>query len=166
MLKIKNTLSFAALICGLLICFNAPAAAQGFIPPGSYKSSCVLGADPKFLAFYNTQNIGYTDVVIAETAKLNSKPFVRRVMINAAYKKTMGRPPTVGDYAYWEPRTEYFTQIVDAARAYLYSPNGANDLAETVKRALSSNMSGEPTSAQIKSAIVKYTPNKTIFDEM
>ncbi|MEJ7862522.1 MAG: hypothetical protein WKF90_12905 [Pyrinomonadaceae bacterium] len=318
MLKIKNTLSFAALVCGLLICFNAPAAVQGvmvtahapdaaqnFVPPGSYQSSCAgiktvgadlsancgsaggglsiggsltdyfecegdianiksklecnrnpnsplmvkakaavddqytavtgskigygvyeshiyflrlmfadgmapqfykgrygqldvnlrtfiqnwlnkpenisrkaevverafkdvynYGANPKDLAFYNTQNIGYTDVVIAETAKLNSKPFVRRVMINAAYKKTMGRPPTAGDYAYWEPRTEYFTQIVDAARAYLYTPNGAGDLAETVKRALNNNMSGEVTSAHIKSAIVKYTPNKTIFDEM
>jgi hypothetical protein len=310
-MKIKNTLSFAALICGLLICFNAPAAAQGYVPTGSYQQSCTdytnaggdlkanckakgggtgttggggmwgstlvnffecqgdiannngnfvcnrninsplmvktkaafdaqykavtgskianyeeykyflrlmfadgmarqfynkgryglddvnlkdfiqnwlnkpenqsrkaevverafkdvynYGADPKFLAFYNTQNIGYTDVVIAETAKLNSKPFVRRLMIVAAYKKTMGRPPTAGDFAYWEPRTEYFTQIVDAARAYLYSANGANDLAEAVKRALSNNMSGEPTSAQIKSAIVKYTPNKTIFDEM
>jgi len=332
MLKIKNTLSFAALVCGLLICFNAPAAAQGvmvtthapdatqnFVPPGSYQQSCrdyrtegsVLkatcnpkftsggtnllvvtvgdskvardyeiadyfeceddiwnsngyivcnrninsplmvktkaafdaqykavtgskigygvyeshlyflklmfadgmapqfykgtygpldvnlraflqnwlnkpeniskkaevverafkdvynyGADPKDLAFYNSQNIGYTDVVKAETAKLNSKPFVRRVMIVAVYKKTMGRAPSAADWAYWEPRTAYFTQIVDAARAYLYAPYGANDLAETVKRALGNKMSGEPTSAQIKSAIVKYTPNKTIFDEM
>ena len=87
-------------------------------------------------------------------------------MINVAYKKTMGRMPTAGDRAYWVPRTEYFTQIVDTARDYLYAPYGANDLAETVKRALSNQMSGEPTSAQIKSAIVKYTPNKTIFDEM
>ncbi len=304
MLKIKNTLSFAALVCGLLICFNAPAAAQDFVPPGSYQLSCVdiktvgadlvascgaggggvktpdtltdyfecdgdianhkaflecnrninsprmvkwrgiidtahqvvagsktdgyeqqksflrqmfaggmaplfyeggtyqemyskvepfvkswlskpenisrkaevverafkdvynYGANPKDLAFYNSQKIGYKDVVVAETAKLNSKPFVRRVMIVAAYKKTMGRAPTVGDFAYWEPRTEIFTQIVDAARAYLYSASGANDLTEAVKRALGNNMSGEPTSAQIKSAIVKYTPKKTIFDEM
>jgi hypothetical protein len=310
MLKIKNTLSFAALVCGLLICFNAPVAAQNFVPPGSYKLSCgsiknvgadltdleaycsggkefppvanlrdyfecegdiannhsqlecnrnpnsplmlktratfdaqykavtglkiathmeykeykyflrmmfrngmapqfyegtygvsdlnlirafiqywldkpenisrkaevveqafkdvynFYGGNPKDLAFYNAQNIGYTDIVKAETAKLNSKPWVRHVMISAAYKKTMGRMPTAGDRAYWETRTEYFTQIVDAARAYLYSPNGANDLAETVKRALSSNMPGEPTSAQIKSAIVKYTQNKAIFDEM
>jgi hypothetical protein len=132
----------------------------------AFKDVYNYGANPKDLAFYNTQNIGYKDVVVAETAKLNSKPFVRRVMIVAAYKKTMGRAPTDGDFAYWEPRTEIFTQIVDAARAYLYSPNGANDLAEAVKHALSNNMSGEPTSAQIKSAIVKYTPNKTIFDEM
>jgi len=132
----------------------------------AFKDVYNYGADPKFLAFYNTQNIGYTDVVIAETAKLNSKPFVRRVMIVAAFKKTMGRAPSAADWAYWEPRTEYFTQIVDAARAYLYAPYGANDLAEMVKRALSNKMSGEPTSAQIKSAIVKYTPNKTIFDEM
>jgi len=305
MLKIKNTLSFAALVCGLLICLNAPAAAQNFVPPGSYRSSCDLiktvgadltdleaycsggkefppvanlrdyfecegdiannhsqlecnrnpnsplmlktratfdaqykavtgskvhnyeeytyflrlmfetgmarqlykggsglldvnlkdflqnwlskpenisrkaevverafkdvynyGANPKDLAFYNTQDFGYTDIVKAETAKLNSNPSVRHVMINAAYKKTLGRMPTAGDRAYWEPKTEYFTQIVDANRAYLYSPNGSGELAETVKRALSNNMSGEPTSAQIKSAILKYTPSKAIFDEM
>ncbi len=87
-------------------------------------------------------------------------------MIIAAYQKTMGREPTDGDSAYWMPKTEIFTQIVDAARAYLYSPDGAGDLAETVKRALRNNMGREPTSAQIKSAIVKYTPKKTIFDEM
>jgi hypothetical protein len=312
MLKIKNTLSFAALVCGLLICFNAPAAAQGvmvtthapnatqnWLPSGSYKLSCEkmkavgadleascdigtdrmhsvvhtlkdyfecdgdiannkgflecnrnpnsplmvktkaafeaeykavtgtqnttyalykyflrlmftdgmapqfykgtlnqrafiqnwldkpenigrkatvveqafkdvynYGANPKDLAFYNSQKIGYTDIVKAETVKLNSNPIVRRVMIVAAFKKTMGRAPSAADWTYWEKRTEYFTQIVDAARDYLYAPYGANDLAETVKRALNNKVSGEPTSAQIKTAIIKYTPNKAIFDEM
>ena len=42
------------------------------------------GAGPNDFASYNAQKIGYKDVVNAETIKLNSKPFVRRVMIVAA----------------------------------------------------------------------------------
>lgn len=299
MLKIKNTLSLAAIVCGLLICFSAPASAQS-VPPGSYQINCQnirtnggyleatcqptnkvssikdyfecvegdiannagtlvckknmysplmrsandslygaylnvvgsplgmtpnaseqkaiflrqlfqegkapqfysgtlgslddflrnwlarpenaslkaqtierafkyvydYGAGPNDFASYNAQKVGYADVVNAETTKLNSKPFVRRVMIVAAYKKSMGRAPTAADFDRWAPNRNVFQQIVGSNRSYLYSIAGAKDLAETVKRALANQMAGEPTSDQIKSAIVAYSKTYSIFDEM
>ena len=126
------------------------------------------GPSPKDVAFYtSTPKTGFQTIVLAEQKKLNADKVIRRLMISEAYKYTMGRNPTAAEFDYWMPKQEYFTQLVEASRAFLYSPNGAKDLAETVKRALNKNGNNpKPDIDQINKAITKYSQNKYIYDQM
>lgn len=124
------------------------------------------GVSPKDLAFYNAQKVGYQGVIAAEQKKLNADKVIRRLVVAAAYKRAMGRNPTAAEFDYWQPKQEYYNQLVAASRAFLYAPNGAKDLTETVKRALADHGNDKPTIEQINAAIVKYSQKKAIFDEM
>lgn len=125
------------------------------------------GPSPKDVAFYTSSKTGFQTIVLAEQKKLIADKVIHRLMIAAAYKKTMGRNPTAAEFDYWLPKQEYFTQIVAASRAYLYAPNGSNDLVETVKRALNKNGTNpKPDIDQINKAITKYSQTKAIYDEM
>ncbi len=126
------------------------------------------GASPKDVIFYGAKATDYNGIVAAETVKLNApeNKVLRRLMILAAYKKTMGRPPVNSEYDYWTPKKEIFKELINAGRTYLYAPNGAKDLTETIKRALADHGNDNPTVQQINRAIVKYSPKKVIYDEM
>ena len=65
----------------------------------------------------------------------------------------MGRSATDADRSYWLGRTEHYRQVLDAARAWLYSGGGSNDLAETVTRALQAKKGSAPSDAEIKTAL-------------
>lgn len=127
---------------------------------------------PQDVAFWNAEsNKGgnfYENIVAGETKKLNApnNKIVRRSMILFAYKKMMGRVPTKDDMAYWEPKTENYKQIVAAGRDFLYSPNGAKDLAATVERALTEKSGSKPKVEQINAAMLQYAKTKAIFAEM
>ena len=131
-------------------------------------------APPTDAAFWNAKfdqtNQLYKEVVNAETKKLNAPDngakFARRVMITAAYKRAMGRVPTKDDMAYWEPRTEIYKKIIAASRDWLYSTNGAKDLAETVTRSLELSLGKKPSIEQVNDAMLKYAKTKAIYDEM
>jgi hypothetical protein len=124
------------------------------------------GPSPKDMAFYNAQKTVYQSIVQNESKKLNSDKVIRRMMIFAAYKKSMGRVPTKAEIDYWMPKNEYFKQLVDVSRAYLYAPNGANDLAETVKRALKDKSGNDPSITEMNQAIIKYAKTKSLYSEM
>jgi hypothetical protein len=136
----------------------------------AFKSVYGFGASPKDLAFWNAKLLAgdgnYTAIVFVERHKLKADQVVRRLIISNAYKKAMGRMPTPSDFAYWQPRAEIFDEIVEAARAYLHSAQGAKDLSETVARALEGKTGQKPTTQQINEALVRYAQAKAIYDEM
>ena len=89
-----------------------------------------------------------------------------RLIITRAYKESFGRIPTKAETEYWTPQKKVFGEILDANRAFLYSPGGAKDLRETVARALYDNSGGQPSDKQIGDAIEKYGKTKSIYVEM
>lgn len=136
----------------------------------AFKDVYSFEASPKDVAFWNAEMLagrgGHHYITFVERSKLNADKVIRRLMIQAAYKKAMGRNPTPADFDYWQPRQEIFAEIVDAARAYLYSPGGAKDLAETVERALENRTGNKPTTQQISDAVIQYSKTRFIFDQM
>lgn len=136
----------------------------------AFKDVYGFGASPKDVAFWNAEMLagrgGYQYIIFVESNKLNGDKVVRRLMITNAYRKAMGRVPKPGDYDYWQPRAETFKEVVAAARAYLYSPGGANDLAETVSRALEAKTGSKPSTEQVKEGVIRYSKTRAIFDEM
>lgn len=132
----------------------------------AFKDVYSYGASPKDFAFYNAQKIGYQDIVNAERKKLVADKIIHRLMILAAYKKTFGRAPNVAEYNYWTAKNEIYKELVEVNRAFLYAPNGAKDLTETVKRALADRGNDKPTIAQINQALAAYAQKKAIYSEM
>lgn len=129
------------------------------------------GPSPKDVAFYSNSLTGFQTIVLAEQKKMNDDQAIRRLMISEAYKYTMGRSPTKAEFDYWQPKQEYFMQIVEASRAYLYggSVNGSKDLVETVKRAMNKNGNNpNPDIDQINKTITKYSSMnpKPVYTEM
>jgi hypothetical protein len=109
----------------------------------------------------------YTRVVADELSRMNASSIARKMTVLRVYKDTMGRPPTADESAYWTARTEHYQGMVDAARNWLYSPQGAKDLTETVRRALQDKYAQPSVSEQaVKDAMEKYAKTRKIFDEM
>ncbi len=111
------------------------------------------------------QQAWYAPIVIAELGTLKNYGG-RPAMINRAYQAFMGRPAIQADLDYWLPRSEHYRLIVQAGRSYLYSSGGATDLAETVARALQTKNGSQPSDAEVKAAMIRFTPQKLIFAEM
>jgi hypothetical protein len=105
-------------------------------------------------------------MVLAEVGKLNQNKTERQAMINRVYQTAMGRDADQTSLAYWLPRSEHYRLMIQANRNWLYSANGVNDLLGTVTRALEFNLKRKPTDAEIKKAMVDYTPDKKIYAEM
>jgi hypothetical protein len=113
------------------------------------------------------QKAWYATIVLAEITNLNKDKSLRVSMLNNVYKRTMGRNATPTDLQYWQSRTEHARIIVQAARAFLYSPDGAKDLFETVKRALDYIKPGKPpTDQQVQKALSNLKNTNFIFDQM
>lgn len=117
-------------------------------------------------AFWSAQTADYARIVAEETKRLNAEPLARKLLIAKVYKDTFGRVANKAEMDYWLPKAEYYKQIFDANRAFLYAPNGAKDLVETVKRALTTNNGKTPNDGEIKTALEKYRKTKAIYDEM
>lgn len=108
----------------------------------------------------------YETIVIQETVKLNSNKITRRFMTTAAYKRSFGRPASSSELIYWESKTETSQRLIEANRKYLYSPQGAKELAATVERALYNELGEKPSAKQINERIVKYRATKALFEDM
>ena len=87
-------------------------------------------------------------------------------MIQAAYVTAFGRMPTDGDLSYWQPRTEGYKEIVEANRAWLYSPRGVQDLVEAVTSVLKFNLNKTPSTDEINTATSEYRKKRLVFTEM
>lgn len=112
------------------------------------------------------QKAWYAPIVLAEISRLNGNPKLRTAVIGDAYIQTMGKTPNGKEEAYWTPRTEHFRLIVQANRDFLYSPNGANDLVQTIRVAYLAKYKKDPSQTELKTALVKVTDKRMIFDEM
>jgi hypothetical protein len=114
----------------------------------------------------------YAGIVSTETKKLNNDKAVRQDVIDRAYLKGMGRKASAADHSTWASRPEHFALLVEAIRNHLYSPAGAEDLKQTVTRALAppAERGGRPSRVlsqkEIDAAIAKFTPEKRIFADM
>lgn len=113
------------------------------------------------------QKAWFTKMIVDERGKLKNDSTERKAMINRAYQKAMGRTASEEDLKYWMPRYDHFAQIVAAAREYLYSPNGAKDLRETVTRAYQSKYKNSlPETSQIVKLTADFSKLKLIYVEM
>ena len=125
---------------------------------------------PTEQAFWETQvraqKAWYATIVGGEIGKLNANAAVRTETIKRSFQAAFGRQPADKEMQYWLPRSEHFRLMLDAQRAYLYSPNGADELVATVKRRLLIKNGALPSNAQIKQALIFYTPLKAIYREM
>lgn len=135
-----------------------------------YEEAYGRGPGPEQIASYlNDSSVIHKGIVVNAERKLMKDDYsnlVRGIAIFNAYKDTMGRPPTAGDRQYWNPRIATYKEIAEASRAYLYSPNGAKDLLETIKRALEDKNGKEPDSEQVNKPLILYSQKKAIYDEM
>ncbi|CAN5394539.1 hypothetical protein BH09PSE4_BH09PSE4_15140 [soil metagenome] len=107
----------------------------------------------------------YGPVNLKEQSRMMSTPALHAEVVDNAYRAAFGRGATASEKQYWMGRSEHFVEMVAANRTWLYSPAGVSEQVETVKRALTTL--GQPaTDAAVKEALVKYAPNKNIYNEM
>ena len=125
---------------------------------------------PTETAFWNANCMGpggfFNRIVKAKTSKMNENKITRRFMITAAFKRSYGRPAMSSELDTWTPLQLNFGEIVAANRGYMYSSQGAKELAATVERALFNKKGEKPSAAEISAAIVQYSGSKAIFAEM
>ncbi len=81
-------------------------------------------------------NAWFAIIRIAERMKLKQDPFLRRQMIERAHLELFGRVETDAERAYWLSRDDDFAELLAAARNWMYTPKGAQDLKASVTRAL------------------------------
>lgn len=112
------------------------------------------------------QQATFQTILSTETLRVNAKPSDRRLMLQVAYVMAFGRMPNDGDLNYWQPRGDNFKQVVEANRNWLYSPNGAQDLATAVALALQARLNRKPTDQEVKNALGDYKANRQVFMEM
>lgn len=108
----------------------------------------------------------YANILESVRQEMNKNASSRKLMIQCAYLIVFGRMPTDGDMNYWMPRGENYKQLVEANRTWLYSPNGAKDLAETVTGVLKFNLNRTPTENEVKTAIGDYQKKRQVYMEM
>jgi hypothetical protein len=108
----------------------------------------------------------YKSIFTTARLQMNLNPPKRKLMIQVAYVTVFGRMPTDGDLSYWQSRTEGFKEMVEANRAWLYSPNGAKDLADAVTSVLKFNLNKTPSTDQINTAMSEYRKKRLVFTEM
>lgn len=180
MLNTKNTISVAALVCGLLIIFAAPQKALAQLD-ADQRSEVINQAmmdvygwksGPLEQATYDPQIKGKTRaeawglVFYKEEAKLKADKVITRLVVANAFKKVMGRNPKKEEFDKWIGKKEVFRFITDTLRSDLYKPESAQELTDTIKRALKNKTGNEPTTEEIIAAMKLYSPKKVPYDEM
>lgn len=132
----------------------------------------VYGREPNAaeLVLYNQlvidQKAWFTKIVSDENGKLDKDAAAQKATISRAYQKAMGRDASEGEIAYWQPRKNNYSGILESARSYLYSEAGAKDLRETVTRYRTKAGKSQLTEDELNKAIQYYKPNKLIYAEM
>jgi hypothetical protein len=132
----------------------------------------VYGRDPNpteqatYDAKIKTQQAWYATIVNDQRDRLKENAFAKQGVIARAYKAVFGREPSYAESQYWQARSEHYRLIREANRNWLYSPNGAKDLVETVTRALRVNNGKSPNDDEIKSAMAKFSNERKIYEEM
>jgi hypothetical protein len=105
-------------------------------------------------------------VYLDAVAQMNKFPKTRAEMIVRGYLAALGREPKPNELQFWQPRPESFKDFIAISRNYLYSPNGAKDLNETVRRFLSTKGITRPSVDQVDTKIAQFAKAKVIFREM
>jgi hypothetical protein len=134
----------------------------------------VYGAEPgqAQLAQWGPQLTAKTLWYVPLVAKLNEELntnkglYDRRTIIRTVYYLAMGRDPNDGDFNFWQPRKDNYTQMLLANRNWLYSDAGKGDLQETVRRAFKQKMKKDPSSQEVTDTANLFTPKRLIYIEM
>jgi hypothetical protein len=107
----------------------------------------------------------FAPLVLAEQARLNGDKQIRTALIQRVFQRAEGRDASPAEVGNWLQRSEDYSALILAARAWLYSPAGANDLIATVARAQAAK--NQPTDpASIKAVMAQYEPSRGIYFEM
>lgn len=112
------------------------------------------------------QKAWYATIVAEQIKELNKKASDRTAAINRSYQIVFGRNETPDEQKYWLARPEHYRLLVDVHRNWLYSSAGTDELVKTVARALNFKNKNNPSSNEVKEAMVKFTPGKKIYTEM
>lgn len=132
----------------------------------------VYGRDaaPAELTFYDgkfkAKTETYTSIILSEGNKLNANAAERKAMIIRAYQRAMGRDAKTEELNYRQPHAGLYGDIILASRSYLYAPNGAKDLDETITRAYKAKGKNPPTGTTLTKAINFYKLNKMIYTKI
>ncbi len=113
-----------------------------------------------------TQQAWYATIVTEQIDRLKENAFAKQGAIARAYNAVFGREPTYAESQYWQARSEHYRLIREAGRNWLYSPNGAKDLVETVTRALRYFSGKKPNDTEVKTAMEKFSSERKIYEEM
>lgn len=105
-------------------------------------------------------------VYLDAVSQMNKYPAERTAMINRAYQTAMGRDAKPDEIKYWQSRTESHLDMLAASRNWLWSPGGAQDLRETVNRALQKTFPKRYTDAEINYIIEGVKAKKMIYSEI
>lgn len=137
MLNIKNTLSFAAIVCGLLIIFSTSqnASAQ-FVPPGSYQKSCknisvngaALNANCNPNGFSDAKHKNAEDFFVDY---LNSpgKADNKALIIDNAFKEVYSTGVSPQNMAFYNAQKISYADIIKAEKKKLKADKVLNRLA-------------------------------------
>ena len=131
-----------------------------------YGSMPLVQQEAEWVGKIKQKKAWYAIIVLDENARLMNDANLRRQMIDRSYSFATGKSAKPEDAAKWMKANYHFRQIFTQLRSYLYSPEGAPDLHDTVRRALYVINKKEPSETEIKSASDKFKPGKKVYREM
>lgn len=131
-----------------------------------YGSTPLMQQEKAYVEQIKQKKIWYAPMVLAEQKTLYSNPDLRKQTIDRVYSYAMGRSAKPEETDYWMKRQSDFRQMFTATRSFLYTPAGAADLRDAVRRALNFLNKQTPSDAQIQAAIEKFKAGKKVHREM
>lgn len=92
----------------------------------------------------------------------------REAMVTRSYAAAFGRTPSAQERAYWVKQDTTYQNTVEAHRKWLYSPAGASELVDVIRRVIQEKTGKAPVDAQVKIALIDATQSnkKSIYDDL
>ena len=112
------------------------------------------------------QKAWFKTIISKENAELKNNLFLKKELTNRAYERSMGRAATPTEIEYWKMKDGNYATIIYASRDWLYSPDGAQDLRETVTRAAAKTEKDRVSVNRINQLVAHYKKMKWIFFQM
>jgi len=143
-----------------------------FVINNAYQTVYGSKAEEKHYAFWDAPIKAnadwYATIVPKLRAELNSNkgPYTRDTVINVAYYMAMGRLARDHEMGAWKTRTEDYQQMLEAARAWLYSDAGNSDLREAISTAFKVKMKKNASEQEITDTANLFRHKKLLYVDM
>lgn len=107
----------------------------------------------------------YQTIALEASNYLQKTPAERTETIRRVYYTAYGREPLPQDLAFWMPRKENYSEMKQAARDYLYSPNGKQERDDLIQRIYLARTNKRPDTGQYQALSIIMTIGKLLYDE-